>query len=265
MNKASIAFKGTMTALAGLAASLAAEGAVSYTTPGQSYTQDFNSLSGEAGSHAWANNSTIGGWYGAQGTTNRTLYEAAAGGGGNQGDLLSLGASGSGDRALGGQSPDSGATMYLALSLSNASGSDMTAFTLSYAGEQWRAIANEVADQMSFQYQVFAAGTGDITLATGWTSVPTLGFVAPVTVTSSGAVNGNTAGQVPVTGTVSGISWGNGQELWLRWSDENPGGSGQTRAMLGIDDVNFSAVPEPGSLLLSAFGVGALLFRRRVS
>ena len=261
-----------------LAGGASASAAVAYSSIGSGYTQNFNSLANTGTTNGWTNDSTLPGWYAAQvstATTDWTTY-AAASGAAFQGALLSVGTSGSTDRALGGQnanttgSPLPTTTMFYGLQFSNSTGSTLTTFSLGYTGEQWRFVQNEARDSMVFQYQIFAAGTGSITAASGWTAVSSLGFDAPIMSSSaSAALTGNSAAnRVVVNGSVSGISWANGTELWLRWGDSSSGdsaGAGATRSMLAIDDVTFSAdvVPEPSSLLLSCSGIVLLAIRRR--
>jgi hypothetical protein len=251
--------------------------AVSYPAIGGDYTQNFNTLSATGTTNAWANDSTLQGWHATQTSgatsTDYTVYQAASGSA-NQGNLLSLGTSGSStDRALGGQNGNSTAptvtTMYYGLQLTNATGSTLGSFSLSYAGEQWRVVDEEARDKMVLQYQIFAAGAGSLLATSGWTTT-SLGFDAPVVTTDSSInLNGNNAAnRVVVNGGESGFTWADGAELWLRWSDASTGstaGTGGTRSMLGIDDVTFSAdvIPEPSGLLLSGLGVGLLAVRRR--
>lgn len=260
-----------------LAGGISASAAVSYATAGSGYTQNFNTLATSGASNAWTNDSTLAGWYAAQVgsiTTNWSTY-AAASGGAQQGALLSIGTGTNTDRALGGQNESIAnptvSTMYYGLQLTNSTGLALTNFSLSYAGEQWRVVQSEARDKMVLEYQIFAAGTGSLLAASGWTTATSLGFEAPiVTGDSSTNLNGNSAAnRVLVNGSVSGITWSDGTELWLRWSDASTGtnaATGGTRSMLGIDDLTFSAdvVPEPSGLLLSGLGVGLLAVRRRV-
>lgn len=255
-----------------------ASAAVSYPTAGGAYTQNFNTLSATGTANSWANDSTLQGWYATQTSgatsTDYTAYQAASGSA-NQGNLLSLGTSGSSsDRALGGQNGNTTAptvtTMYYGLQLANATGNTLGTFSLSYAGEQWRVVQNESRDKMVLEYQIFAAGTGSLLAASGWTGT-SLGFDAPIiSEDPSTNLNGNsTANRVTVSGNVSGFAWADGEELWLRWSDASSGasaGTGATRSMLGIDDLSFSAdvIPEPSGFLLSGLGLGLLAVRRRV-
>jgi hypothetical protein len=239
--------------------SLARSAAIEYGTAGSSYTQDFDSLGGTGA--AWSNGTTITGWHwiGESGTT-PSVYNATNASGANPNQVLSLGSNA--DRAFGGQNGNGIATLYYGAQILNSTGSTLGAFSLAYVGEQWRSIANESNDGLSFQYQIFDAGAGSLSAASGWTAFSALNFTAPTTSGSSTGLNGNdAANRASISSTVSGVSWSDGQEIWLRWADNNPANnsSASRRAAMGIDDLTFSAtaVPEPSSAAILV-GVSAL-------
>lgn len=251
--------------------------AVSYPVLGSSYTQDFDSLqrSDPNGTDfPWANNDTIPGWYVLQQdlntstTTTFTSYRSNNGVGGYGSRLQSFGGVTSSDRALGSQNRNDGfQNIYFGLLLTNDTGGTITGFNLQYAGEQWRRIGNHAADVMTFDYQIFDAGTVTLDEASGWTSVPELAFTSPSTGTTSGNVAGNGAGRVEFDEDISGIDWAPGQQIWLRWTDSSPGdtvANGLRQHGMAIDDVSFTAVPEPSAALLGVFGSLVLLRRRRI-
>jgi len=245
---------------------LNARASVLYGIPGNSYSQDFDSL-GSSGS-TWTNDSTLQGWYYALSTgAAPTSYNAANGSSPAQDLALSVGSSGSGERGLGSQNPGTANTkLRFGLQLNNDSADTLSQFTLSYTGEEWRVIANEATqDKLVFEYQIFASGSGNqLTTTTGWTSVSALTFTAPIAAGASAALDGNaSANRIQLSSPVTGITWAPGQELWLRWTDSTVGASGTTAQlyMMGVDDLSFVATPEPstagiflaGSLLLGAF------------
>src|SRR5690606_7117105 len=136
------------------------------------------------------------------------------------------------DRAFGGQNDDLTATYYYGAQILNSTGTTLDTFTLTYTGEQWRMIKNEGADQLTFQYQIFNAGEGSLSAATGWNAVEALDFIAPRTTTGgSTGLDGNlSANRVEgISATALGLTWSNGQEIWLRWADHNPGSSDYLR------------------------------------
>lgn len=229
-------------------------GAIEYGTPSDIYIENFDILADAGGANAWSNGGTVIGWHwvGERGTTPAT-YMATNGGGAATNRILSLGVTGEADRALGGQNGNDAGTLYYGAKIRNTTGITLDTFTLTYTGEQWRRIQNEAADRLTFQYQIFNPGEGSLSVATGWIAVEALTFVAPNSGTqSSTPLNGNlSANRVEGIGAnIPGIIWAPGQEIWLRWADNNPANNSalSLRAQMGIDDVSFSAyrtVTEP--------------------
>lgn len=282
--------------VAGLALSAltTAEAAVGYSTPGSTYSQNFDSLPNtpentSLGSSpiGWtddnaspgAGNFSIVGWYLyhplvlAEGGVNSHQRMRVGAGSANTGGFMSFGASGSSDRALGDVGSNTLAgpnsptnSIWFGLRLSNDTGITLTDFTLTYDGEQWRdgGAATPVAQTMNFMWSTTATAISDPN--TAFTAVPALNFTSPVFAnTGSGAaVAGNSAGLVAgITANVSGINWQPGADLWLRWDDINNAGNDHG---LAIDNLSFSATatPEPSVLVLAGVAAtGLLIFRRR--
>ena len=130
-------------AVFGLNQSLAA---VSFT--GTPYSQDFNTLAATGTNNPWENDSTIPGWSlfrQPEPGTAITSYNAGSGTG-NAGNFYSF-TSGDGDQALGGVASGgayfgnpatNSVAGWIALGMTNATGSAIDSFTLNYDGEQWR-------------------------------------------------------------------------------------------------------------------------------
>jgi len=241
---------------------------VTYDTAGSTYSQNFNTMV-TSGSAAWTNGSTINGWYFATTTgAAPTQMVATNGSSGVTNFPLSLGDDS--DRALGAQSPSLGGSgtnvMYYGVALANDTGATLSVIDLSYTAEQWRVVQADSADIVTLQYQIFDAGTGSLSAGSGWTSI-SLGFTSPIVGAPTGALNGDLpANQVLVAGSAMGLAWGDGQELWLRWGDHNvrPTNSDpEQRQMLGIDDINFQAVPEPATVFLAGLAAALILFKTR--
>lgn len=234
--------------------------AVTYSSAGSVYSQNFNSLASAGTGLTWVNDSTLPNWYWAVSNTPPTDYYAPGtygtsdGSGPLQNVPISLGTSGSTDRALGGQNGNIGGQLIAyGLALKNQTGASLHGFNLSYAGEQWRAISQNLygVGNLQLQYQVVAAGSGSIQLASGWTTVSHLAYHANFVPDSNARVDGNQAAyRSVISGSVGGLTWNADQELWLRWVDNNAApdnANNATLSMIGIDDVSFSAyaVPEP--------------------
>jgi hypothetical protein len=276
-----------------------ARGQISYSSPGSTYLQDFNSLPSAPENILlqpalqWADDTTSGGstislpgWYlyhpiipaptgtppAVEGGANGHQRFRVSPGGVNTGSFYSFGTTASSDRALGdigsttiAQNPPGYQDIYIGLRLRNDTGQTLDSFTLSYDGEQWRdgGNATPVAQSMSFMWSTTATAISDTNLL--FTTESGLGYSSPVFNTTAAAVDGNNAGRVAVGPvTVTGLTWAPGTDLWLRWDDlQNPGNDHG----LAIDNINFSAVttvPEPTTWAL--FAIGALTFlglRRR--
>jgi hypothetical protein len=167
----------------------------------------------------------------------------------------------------------------MALRLVNDTNRVVTSFTVGFRGEQWRTSGNGVSS-LVFDYGLFAAGQGSYaTTAPYVTGQQTSGltFTSPVGTGTPRELNGNgttTSGSTTVNnfqslaGTIDNIEWKPGQELWLRWTNNQTGGADNG---LAIDDLelNFYSVtiPEPGTLALLPLGAlalaGAVAARRR--
>lgn len=216
---------------------------------GGTYTQNFDGLPATGtfalvgnGPHALSaapiNATGLTGWslakYAGSGANATFLVST---GSANNGAAYSYGSTSSSDRALG--SVGSGSVISrFGLVLMNDSGSAITGFTLSYTGEQWRR-GSAAANKLTFSY---AVGATDINTGTFFTATD-LDFTAPNTTGTSIALDGNAAGnKTAVSHTVTGINWGAGQTLVLRWSDVDDSGSDDG---LSIDDLTFSTSDDP--------------------
>jgi hypothetical protein len=278
---------------ASLCFAVASQAAVSYTTPGSTYSQNFDSLPNTP-THTSLGNSPTGwtddnpspgagnfsivGWYlwhdiaQAEGGFNSHQRMRIGNGGANTGSFWSYGTHGSTERALGDLGSNTIATVatgtapgiYIGVLVSNDTGGALQNIQVGYTGEQWRDGGNNPAtlpQGMTFAYKVNAANLQD----TGFTPQSNLDFTGPINV-AGGAVtlDGNAAPnrQVFAPTTLTGLTLAPGDQLWIRWFDENHASNDHG---LAIDDFSFTAeaVPEPASLaLLGILGAG-LMSRRR--
>lgn len=243
-------------------------GAVTYATSGSTYAQNFDSLTS---SGTWTNNVTLAGWYARTDATATITSYTASTGSSTTAALYSLGVAGAnvaGDRALGyyasnaftgGSNTGRG---YIGLELSNVTGRSLESFTFRYDGEEWRRADNTATQSLTVQYSLNATSVTDATAT--WTSLGgTSTFTSPQVGSSAGALDGNLAANrvANLGGTVEGINWQQNTTLWIRFVDLNDTGNDH---LLAIDNVSFSAIPEPSSAaLLGMIAVGGLFRRRR--
>jgi hypothetical protein len=216
--------------------------AISLTSAGTPYSQNFNGLSSTAGSTTNNFNDApqpIPEWVileNGGGVRDNEQY-AVDTGGSNTGDIFSYGAAGNADRALGSLQSGTLIPMF-GTSFTNNTGAPITELTISYYGEQWR-ISNTAAardDRLDFQMSTDATG-----LATGtWTNVNELDFTSIVkTAAAAGALNGNdAANRVLITHTITGLNIAPGATFWIRFTDLNASGADDG---LAIDDFTLTA------------------------
>ena len=220
---------------------------ISVTTLGSPITQNFNTLATSGTTNAWADNSTLSGWYAQFGTTtNPTTYRADAGAS-NTGAIYSWGTGTSTERAFGSIGSAGTTDVYWAVQLTNNTGSTITSLDVSYVGEQWRqggctAPCTPLAQTADFQYQVANAGviTDANAPTTGWVDHNPLDFTSPSPGTSTpAAIDGNAAANRTALSSTITVSVAPGQDIWLRWVDINHASNDHG---LSIDD--FSVTPQ---------------------
>jgi uncharacterized protein len=222
---------------------IAAQAQISYS--GGNYTQNFDTLP-SAGTFTLSgvgpialdaaplNATGLAGWslvkYSGSGA-NATFLVGT--GSTNNGAAYSFGAASAADRALGSVSSGTIISRF-GVSFVNNTGTTLSEFTLSYTGEQWRHAGAAAANKLTFSY---AVGAADINTGT-FTNASALDFTGLLTTTTTSALDGNAAAnKTAVTATVTGLNWGSGQTLVLRWSDIDDGGSDDG---LAIDDLTFT-------------------------
>lgn len=264
--------------LFGIAPAVVTASAIAVNNPGDLYTENFDSL---PNSVDWQNKSLVGSgfeWQDEVSVPNWIAYHIGTlseggnhrmritSGGTNVGSFYSFGDPGAADRAFGDITSSTTNTARWGTRFVNNTGLTLTDFTLSYAGEQWRdggaSTTGSVAQSIRVGYSLNAGSIVD-TAASGlvYTDIPELEFISPnVGRTTAAALDGNAAeNRTALTATVTGLTWLPGEELWIRWMDSDH--SGNDHAM-GIDDLTFSAVPEPATIGLMLVGLTAVVRRR---
>lgn len=206
------------------------------------------------------------GWTFLETGANADSRYAAGTGSSNAGNTYSFGASGSGERALGGLLSGS-LTPVLGASFVNATGSVITSMEVTYTGEQWRLGAlNRGADQLDFQYSFDATSINSGT----WTDLDILDFQSSLTTGTVGAKNGNDSlHRIVLSATLEGLFIPEGQTFSIRWLDVNVSGaddglaiddfvltpygipSTEPSIIFNADMLNFGSVPVNTSVVLN--------------
>jgi hypothetical protein len=146
----------------------------------------------------------------------------------------------------------------IALRLTNDSGITLTSFDLSFLATQFFSTNQPQNLLVSFSTNATSVTSG------AWTQLGDLTYSAPYT-EGNRTVTGAEELAARSLQTLAGQSlvWENGQDLWIRWDSIRGAGAS---AVLAIDDVQFSAIPEPSTYAL-IFGIGAVgvaILRRRI-
>jgi uncharacterized protein len=239
------------------------------------YTQNFNSLANAPlnTDTPWTDNSTIAGLYAAKSAGAGFPVVAAyrpGNGGSNSGQLYSFGdnTGPSTERAFGSIASGTPGNFNYGFRFVNGDTNDLLSLAINYTGEQWRTGGGVTAAQaLTFEYQVFAAGTGSINAAAGWTALGALDFSVLDTGTATVTAGVTTPiSTQSLSGTIT-TTVPSGSEIWVRWTDLNNTGNDHG---LALDDLTASAtfssaVPEPGTLALIGLSLlpGIALLRRR--
>lgn len=232
-----------------------------------SYSQNFDSMGTSTqaitGSGAVGAQGVISGldskWSAARlGGTNTTgaLSATVDNGASGSGGMFNYGATGSSDRSLG--SLASGTTIAgFGLALENTSGYEATSITIVFDAKQFRS-STTAQNTLTFAYGFSSAGltSTNFLSSTQMTSLSAGNVVGGQPVATNGPLNPPVT--TAVSFTISGVSWGNGQMLFIRWQDSNEAGND---AGLAVDNFSLTAVPAPGAVAL--LGVAGLVGTRR--
>lgn len=261
-----------------LSSAASAAVAISLTTLGSTYSQNFNTLATTGTANVIPMTGPLAGWALTEsggGTRDDEKYAADDGGSGT-GDTFSYGTGTATDRALGGLQSSSLIPIFGAL-FTNSTGATITSLDIAYVGEEWRLGTASRTDSIVFEYRTGADGSPSADVGLGltagtWTGVTALNFSTPVTATT-GAKDGNAlANRTALSSTISSLSIPDGSSFWIRWTDTNATGADDG---LAVDDFTLKtagvivAVPEASSFvtmggIFGLFGL-AIAYKRRYS
>ncbi len=206
---------------------------------GGAYSQNFDSLATSGTANAWANNSTLPGWYVSKNNTNAATYRAGDGSS-STGDPWSFGIAGVSnltERAFGSLASGTATPIAYGVRFTNDTASSLTNISVSYIGEQWRSGSAAAGQSLAFSYAVSGTPITNASTAASWINFSALNFVSPNLSASSSALDGNasTNRQVFFNVLLTGVSVPSGQELFLRWSDVDDTGFDSG---LAVDDLS---------------------------
>ncbi len=196
---------------------------------GGSYTQNFDSLATSGTGNAWTDNVTLLGWYSSKANNDNTTYIADTGTS-TTGGIHSYGVSGVSnltERALGSLASGTTTPLAFGLRLTNNTAVTQTNITFSYLGEQWRSGSSATSQTLTFSYAVSSSPITNTHSAASWINFAPLNFISPNLSAISSSIDGNasTNRQILANVILTGVSVSPGQELMLRWSDIDDGGS----------------------------------------
>ncbi|MDB6029277.1 MAG: endonuclease [Verrucomicrobiales bacterium] len=210
------------------------------------YSQNFNSLASSGTANSWTDNVTLPGWYASKtvAPNNVTNYNAGTGSS-STGALYSYGSTSASERALGSLGSSGPGDLAYGIRFTNdAVSTAQSNLTISYTGEQWRNGGNINAHRLAFSYRIGNGLTNaDALNAQAWKAFTNLDFISPIVGASSATLDGNNAlNQVTFSSVViSGEAVLPGQELFLRWFDNDDTGSDHGLAIDNLT-VSFSTV-----------------------
>ncbi|MEM8894260.1 MAG: hypothetical protein AAGC88_06765, partial [Bacteroidota bacterium] len=211
---------------------------VEISTLPSNYTQNFNSLASSGLTNTWTNGATLNGWYARNeaDVNNYTIYRAGSGSSSTTG-LYSLGEDA--DRALGSLNQNASGDIAFGVLFENTSGLTINSVTIAFSSEQWSRVETNTKGFQRVQVAYRIANSIDVSAAglftDEFTDVPEAYLIAQdcTTVNTSEPLIGNdNSAQISVN---LPIAFADGQELFLRFYDENVG---DFDLVLGVDDLS---------------------------
>jgi hypothetical protein len=216
-----------------------AQAQISVTTSSLNYFQSFNGLPDTTASGTSAA-FTLAGWQLDERGTGLLANDSIKAGNGNSngGDTYSYGlAAGNTDRALGSLASGSVRSSYGAV-FTNNTGTALDSVIITYLGEQYRC-GDTITKPDTLYFHYSTSVTTIDSQMTGWTSVPSLDFLSPVT-----NVVGVVAGASTSLTQKIAVSIPVGGSFAIRFLDNNMGGSDDG---LAVDDLAIQFVMQGGN------------------
>lgn len=179
----------------------------------------------------------IPGWTAINTTNGTTLSMGVTNGTSSTGNVYNVGAVGSEERAFGTLS-DGSTNPAMGAVFTNNTGGTVSKISIQTKMEQWRESGNNAINEtIAFSYSLDATSLNSGT----WTVVTALDLKEKLTsATSNLAVNGNLASNYTLlSNIITGLNWGNGTNLWIKWTDTNDAGN---NGMYAIDNFSISVV-----------------------
>lgn len=201
---------------------------ISYPAIGQVIQENFDSLGANPNNTNQVMNAGVipglTNWFG-----NKSSVRTSSGMLNSTGRIYNWGGDGSLDRALGAHDEGATGVVMFGCFLRNDTTSNLTQFSLSFAGEQWR--RNSTGGLLQMEYLI-TRDSGSQLSSAGYVPASNFDFR-----TASGSAGGGQIASTAISATVRDILWKPGEFLWLRWTNNDPvncsGG--------GIDDLRFAA------------------------
>lgn len=253
-------------------------GAISVTAVDFNYSQDFSSLPSTGTTLTWANNSTISGWYreydgtiAPPGRDSSIQTTGASNNGvGSQDGFLNVGENETSNRSLVMRRANS-FTGAFGVVFQNNSGAALSGFAVGYTGEQWRRHGDD-ATSLYFEYAVVSSHNSaefNILSDYSWTRVDALEFVSPEFGGGLTGLNGNLDEYREVISPAMVLTdIQEGEYIAIRWFQDRTNVSGETTAArhaLGVENMSFSAIPEPSTyaMFFGVIGLAIVALRRK--
>jgi hypothetical protein len=195
--------------------------------------EHFNTLSETGTQNTWEQNSTLKGWYAYRGnnTLPVTQYRADDGSS-NAGGLYSYG--NNSDRALGSLASGSTGTVTFGLRMKNLTPQTITSVHIKFTAEQWR-VASTITNHLACYYKIKDEFNGlnadEIAGLDGFVPIPELTVASLKLNATATKLNGKSNDNRAAYVATIFVVWKPGQEIFLRWDDEDNTGSDHGLAM----------------------------------